>query len=265
MRDDNGIIVGEKVDLTNEDGRIYRTMIEDIYENGSCLIGVPSIGGIPMLLHINDGLDMVFYRETGRFIAPMRVEAIERRGEIRYAQLKQTGQVSREQRRGAFRLPARVKVLVCEYTGVVEKHPYEDEADAKPDDEAAPGVKNGDIVSIAAQVAAAAQVATPVAAPVTLEAVASKDISFTGIGLTTRKEYIPGDTYLLKLHLKDPMEKNPLAVGAMVMRVFPGANIGTYHVGLRFVDLPRINNEIISKYVYAMQQRLLKQRRLSDN
>jgi c-di-GMP-binding flagellar brake protein YcgR len=97
-----------------------------------------------------------------------------------------------------------------------------------------------------------------------LEAVASKDISLTGIALTTKKQYASGDIFLLKLHLRDPMEKTPLSVHARVMRTYPGREAGTFHVGLRFMNLSRGMNDTISKYVYAQQQKQLKNRRRAD-
>jgi hypothetical protein len=123
MHDDSEIIVGDKVDLFKEKGRHYKTMIEDIYEGGLYLVGVPSIGGIPMMIHVDDEISLVFYRESGIFIAPMKVAAFEKSGEVRYALLFLKGAPEREQRRGAFRLPVRVKVLICEQSDDAEKKP----------------------------------------------------------------------------------------------------------------------------------------------
>jgi len=261
MRDDSEIVVGEKVDLVKEKGRFYRTMIEDMYGGGSYLVGVPSIGGIPMLLHVDDEVFMVFYRESGRYIAPMRVAAFEKSGEIRYALLLQKSEPQRDQRRGAFRLPARMKVLVCEYEEGMEKRLAAAETSKASEETAEPDAgEDGDGAAPADAAETDDGGNTNVIETVTLEAVASKDISLTGISISTKREYRPGEVYLLKLHLRDPLEKKPFTVCARVTRAYPGHDRGTFHVGLRFIGLTRNMNEALSRYVYALQQKLLKQR-----
>jgi c-di-GMP-binding flagellar brake protein YcgR len=277
MQDDSEIIVGEKVELVQGNDRFYKTMIEDIYEGGVHLVGVPSVGGVPILLYVDDEVDIIFHRKSGKYAATMKVIAFEKRGEIRYVLLQQKAQAHKDQRRGAYRLPVRMKVLICEQTNGTETAPAgtapaEPAPAAKPPIDKPPAGNEAKISLIykaareaASQRAAAGKpAAAVVAGPTTIEAVGSKDVSVTGIGLLSKREYETGKTFLLKLHLRDPMDKSPLSIRAVVTRTFPTHDKGIYHVGLQFTDLTRDEEEIITKYVHELQQKQLKQRRLAD-
>jgi len=87
--DDDVIVVGDKVDLVTRTGKVYRTMIEDRLGNGPYLAGIPHRKGVHMFVAQDDDIYVVFYRESGRYIAHMKVVALEKRGEIRYMWLAQ--------------------------------------------------------------------------------------------------------------------------------------------------------------------------------
>jgi len=273
MQDDNMIVLGDKVDLIGDKGRAYRTMIEDIAENVLYLVGVPNYRGVPMPLHENEEVFMVFYRDSGRFIARMRIAGFEKKGEIRYALLLLKEEPHRDQRRAAYRLPLRIKVLICEFAEpseeeseeVVEEFAVEApvvRAMAPPVSSAMEAPVGGNVLELLRKPAPAPPAAPEPAGPKTLEAVGSRDISTTGIALVTRHEYALGERFLLKLHLNDPREKTPFETPARVLRTSAGREHGGYYVGMQFFGQTRNMSELLSKYVFTQQQKQLKQKRL---
>jgi len=230
MREDNVLYIGDKIELVKGKGRVYKTMVEDIIEGVSYLVGVPSYGGIPMLLHDNDDVIVVFYRDSGRYIVPVKVLAIEKKGEVRYAHLLLKTQPHRDQRREAFRVPVRIRMLICEHSDEIEKKlsAYEDITDV-----------------------------------VTLETVASKDISVSGISFITKREYMLGEKYMLKLHLADTLSnESPFIICAEIVRISRAVEANTYNIGMHFFGQSRPMVEKLSKYMLAQQQKQIKQRRL---
>jgi c-di-GMP-binding flagellar brake protein YcgR len=233
------INVGETVDLVAQKGRVFRTKIEDRLDNGAFFMSIPSRGGIPMLVHQDDDLYLVFYRESGRYITQMKVAAIEKRGEIRYMWLSQRTKPQKDQRREAYRVPIRFDVQIYEYADEIEQSLLQkaDEAEA-----------------------------------VTLEAVSSRDISITGIALMTKKEYELESNYILKLYVDGaPMAEKrrialnkepPLHVTARVMRCIPWRDSKMFNVGMQFFGMTKQMSEQISRYVLTEQQKQIQRRRL---
>ena len=229
VNDHGKLVVGDKVELIKEAGRFYKTMIEDDHGGGAYLVGVPSYGGIPMLLHINDEVLAVFYRESGRYVSPMRVLKLTKEGEVRYALLIQKSKPRRHQRREAFRLPVSLRAAICEYSEGIEEELL---ADAETPETAA------------------------------LEAALCLDISVTGISFTTKRQYAPGDCCLLRLYMgyrQNAMA--PFDICAEVMRSSPGLKRGTYYTGFRFFGQSKRMNDHLSRYVFTEQQKQIKQRR----
>jgi len=231
------ILVGDKVDLVAQMDKVYRTMIEDKVENGLFLAGVPSRQGSLMQVEQDDDLYLVFYRETGRYIAQMKVIAIEKRGKIRYMWLAQKTPVQKNQRREAFRLPVSCDVEIFTYV-----------EDAKQN-----------IINVEEKVKTIA-----------FEAVSSRDISVTGIALLTKKEYDPEEKYTLKLHLKRENEgiktniekPAPVRITAEVKRCIPWRTSNKYDTGMQFFDLTKDMSESLARFVLVEQQRQIKKRRL---
>jgi len=230
------IVVGDKVDLVAQMDKVYRTMIEDKIENGLFLAGVPSRHGSIMQVEQDDDLYLVFYRETGRYIAQMKVIALEKRGEIRYMWLAQKTPVQKNQRREAFRLPVSCVVEIFEYV--------ED---------------NGqDLANMEEEVKTIA-----------FEAVSSRDISVTGIALLTKKEYDPEEKYTLNLHLGRKnagiviVEKTPpVRITATVTRCIPWRTSNKNDTGMQFFGLTKDMSERLARFVLIEQQRQIKKRRL---
>jgi len=227
MQTDDVIIVGDKVELAADKGRVYKTMIEDKTANGLFLAVMPSYGGLPMFIHEHDEVTIAFFRETGRYAAHMQVVGFEKKGEIRYVWLMLKSKPQQVQRRDAYRLAANIKVLICEY---IDDMPYEP---ADPRDNAGASV---------------------------LESASSKDISATGIALSVKWVYQPGDKRLLRLHLNE-QEEGELPACAEVIRLLPEYKIGAHSIGMRFFGLDDNMREYLAKYVLAQQQEQIRQKR----
>jgi len=232
------IVVGDKVDLVTQSGAVYRTMIEDRYNDGPFLAGVPNKKGVHMHVEQEDDIYLVFYRESGRYIAHMKVIGLEKRGEIRYMWLLQKTAAQKNQRREAFRLPVNFEVQIYEYMEDIEQG-----LTYVPDE----------VRSLA------------------LEAVNSRDISVTGIALLTKKKYELEEKYLLSLHLGRTSaivsgrvvseDRTPaLHITATVKRCIPWRTGNTFNTGMHFIGMTESMSDGIARYVLAEQQRQIKRR-----
>ena len=227
--DEEKIVVGDKVDLVAHQGRVYRTMVEDRVENGPFLVGVPSRSGTFMPMYIDDDVFLVFYRESGRYIAKMQAVGFEKRGDIQYVWLMQKTLPQRDQRREAYRVPVRIDVQVCEYSDNAEEklHIIEDIVDA-----------------------------------IVIEAVGSKDISITGIALMTRLEYKIEEKYLLRIFFDEVRaQESSFPAFAEVMRIDPWRETKMYNVGMQFFGHPKSFSERLARYVLIEQQKELQKRK----
>jgi len=238
------IIIGDKVDVVSHAGEVFRTMIEDKLESGLFLAGVPNRKGVFMHVDQDDDLYLVFYRETGRYIAHMKVVAIEKRGAIRYMWLVQKAEVQRNQRREAFRLQVSFEVQVYE---IIEKSKQEPD----PDDE------------------------TSEEEVVPLEIINSRDISVTGISIITKKKYMLEENYQLNMHFNKAVshirqkqlivDKTPgLQLTATVKRCIPWRTANTFNTGMKFYGMTDSMSDGLARYVLAEQQRQLKKRNMLD-
>jgi len=237
---DEIIVVGDRVDIVVQMGLVYRAMIEDRLENGPFLIAVPSRKGVPMTVYQNDDIYLVFYRDTGRYIAQMKVMALEKRGEMRYMWVLQKSKAQKNQRREAFRLAVSFNVRIYEYAEDMERG-----LDAKPEGEGR---------------------------AVALEAVDSRDISVTGIALLTKREYALEDRYILEMYMDEvspvirPREvlnpAPPLQLTATVKRCIPWRTGKLFNTGMHFIGMTHDMSEGLAKYVLTEQQRQIKKRRL---
>ena len=232
------IVVGDKVDVVTQSGEVYRTMIEDQVDNGPFLAGVPNKKGVYMFVHQDDDIYLVFYRETGRYIAQMKVVALEKRGEMRYMWLQQKTKAQKNQRRQAYRLPVDFDVKIFEYVDKIKKG----------------------LVFIGGEGGEAA-----------LESVTSRDISVTGIALLTRNKYELNDMYTLGLHMdrhaasarsKSITESSPaLFLTATVRRCVSWRTGNLFNTGMEFIGMSETMSDGIAKYVLSEQQKQIKRRR----
>ena len=235
---DEEIVIGDKVDMVTQKGAVYRTMIEDKLENGAYLAGIPNRKGTHMDVYTGDDIYMVFYRDTGRYIAQMKVVALENRGGIRYMWLAQKTVAQKNQRRDAFRLEVSFEVQIFEYV-----------------DDAEQGL----------------EIVTDEVNEPAIEVVSSRDISVTGVALLTRKKYELDDRYLLSMHLgrsaahirsNNPDRTPALQITAAVKRCIPWRTANTFNTGMHFLGLTDSMSDGIARYVLAEQQKQIKRRRL---
>jgi len=238
--DEEIIVVGDKVDLVAQMDKVYRTMIEDKVDSGLFLAGIPVRKGVYMHVEQDDDLYLVFYRETGRYIAQMKVIALENRGGIRYMWLAQKTRVQKNQRREAYRLPVSCNVQIFTHM-------------------------ENDKVTGLTYIADETETLTH-------EAVNSRDISITGVALLTRKKYELGAMYILGMYLERTnagarrridADKTPaMHLTATVKRCIPWRTGNTYDTGMQFVGMSKNMSESIARYVLTEQQRQIKRRRL---
>ena len=235
--DEEVIVVGDKVDIVTQTGLVYRTMIEDMESNGLFLAGVPQRKGQYMNASRDDDLYLVFYRDSGRFIAHMKVVALENRGQLRYMWIMQKTRAQKNQRREAFRLQVSFDVQIFEFNENIEQGIHLVKSDE--------GNK-------------------------ALESVNSRDISVTGIALLTKRKYELEDKYMLSLHLnrapatmgRKPLDEAPaLHLTAMVKRCIPWRTSNTYNTGMQFFGMTEAMSDGIAKYVLSEQQKQIKRRR----
>jgi len=255
MSDDSVIGIGDRVELTRENDNVYKTKIEDMYGGGSYLVSVPSYGRVPMVLRPNDKILLAFYRESGRYIAPVRVIDVGNKDGIRYALLLMRSEPRRDQRREAFRVPVRLKVLIFEDPEETPADP--EEAPASP----AKAPEDPEEASAGRDATPANPEETPVRPD---ETAGSRDISLTGIALTTRKAYPSGKHYLLEFNLNDQRGAPPLIISARVVRSVPGFDRNTYDIGMHFHGQTNSVSVRLSRYMFTQQQKQLRLKRLVE-
>ena len=227
MKNVESIVIGDKVEIhkLGEKGSTYKTMIEDEYLGQVFQVVVPTRGMVPMEITRGDRLGLAFHRESGRYITEMLVIGIIKDRGMRYALLSQSTPTSRDQRRESYRLPLSVKIQVFDCLDETEENTEESGTHA--------GV---------------------------IQQESSRDISATGIAFTSRKKYIPGDKYIIKLYLGGMSSSEPpLALKAKVVRVLREYNTNKYQVGMRFTDQTKSSNELLMKFVMMRQQEMIRQ------
>jgi len=231
-RPDEIIVIGDNVELILDDNRVYKTKIEDAADPGLFLVAVPSLGGIPAHLYINDRISFGFYRTAGRYATTMEVVAFEKQNLVNYVWLMQMAPAYKQQRRDAYRLPVSIRVQVCEYIDDIELNlPL-----------------YGDLGE-----------------ETLLESVNTMDISITGIALKSSRPYESGEKYLLKIYFAGQQgESRPLLVCAEVMRCLPTHEPTIKKIGMRYYGETRNRGDILSRYIFTQQQKLIKQRKLID-
>ena len=240
VNNDEIIIVGDKIDIVTYQGIVYRSMIEDRLTGGQFLVGIPNRKGVFMSAAAGDDVYLVFYRESGRYIAQMRILAFESRGSIRYMWLEQMTTAQKNQRRAAFRLPIEFEVKIYEIEEGNEKKlnftPEPDHARA-------------------------------------LEVVMCRDLSVTGVALLTKKQYELGEEYLLGLHLDRTAARvrnrsihdkssNTMVMTAAVKRCIPWRTTKTFNTGMHFLAMTENMSDNLAKYVLNEQQKQIKRRRM---
>jgi len=237
---DEIIIVGDKIDIVTYQGIVYRSMIEDRLSGGQFLVGLPNRKGIFMNAVEGDDVYLVFYRESGRYIAQMRVIAFENRSNVRYMWLEQMTQAQKNQRRAAFRLPIEFEVRIFEEV---------------EDKEA-----NQQTIQKKIQINL-------------VESAMSRDLSVTGVALLTKKEYRLGEEFLLELHFERTSVRvrtrsshedssSMMQLTGAVKRCIPWRTTKSFNTGMHFLAMTEGKSDNLAKFVLNEQQKQIKRRRM---
>ena len=226
------LYIGDKIDLTYNGRRFYKTVIGDMNDNGLILVSPATYRGITMQLQMLAEVYLVFYRESGRYSIQVRVVGFEDVDSVRYTILEQLTEPEKNQRREFYRLPDSVETLMYEYIDGIE---YTIE-----------GVEDVD---------EAVQLATA----------RTKDISAMGTALVSKWECRMGERYLLKMKLKGQRDKTlPFMVCAEVRRAEVSYESGIFDVGMRFIGLSKEQSDYLSKYILTQQQKKIAQKKLVE-
>ena len=232
MQKDLMLVIGDKLDITTDGRRFYKTSVGDIYPSGLVLIGTPIYRRTQMELRVMDEIYLVFYRESGRYITQMRVVDIQTKDDVKYALLEQMMIPEKDQRREVYRLPTGVELLLCEYTEGIEL-----------------------TLSLRDDVVEAN----------TLAEGRTRDISVTGTAFVTKRECYLGERYLLKMYFNGERgKKPPFLICGVVMRSERSLKGGTYEIGIRFFGMTKSKSEFLTKYVLRQQQQMIVKRRLIE-
>ena len=232
MREGVEITAGDKIELSDENNRVYKTVVWEVMSDGSILVTTPSYRGIPASLHAGEEFVMAFFRESGVYKALVRATGMLTSNNVRFARLVRISDIERSQRREYYRLPIRLKADVCEYAeGMTEDSATFLEA----------------VETIA------------------LESTETKDLSVTGVSITMKREYRIGEKYMLKLQMDEHGEKGlPLIAYVEVVRITMDEDNRAKQVGMRFFEQKRSTGDFLAKYVLARQQRLVMRKRLVE-
>ena len=232
MNNDLTLVIGEKIEITNDKMSYYKTNIGDMYSNGQILVGAPLYKGQVLRMRMDDEVDMAFYRESGRYSTKMRVVGFQRKDSVKYTMLEQLTAPEKNQRRDFYRLSTR---------STAELYKYEYGA------EVALVLKD---TSNEAEFIAEAR---------------ARDISVTGVALITKHECKLGEKYLMRLRLDGTWERTkPFFICAKVVRSDYISESGMYDVGMNFFGLTRSRREFLTKYILGQQQKRILQRKLVE-
>ena len=233
MQDDIILFDGDKLDISINDKKIYKTMVREAINSKLFVVVTPTLGGMPLLIHEGEAVNVAAYRERGKYEFLARARSVLKDGDLRLVLLERISLMSKKQRREYYRLPVRLKVLVCGYEESVEE-----DLPSHIDD---------------AQVIA-------------LENIETKDISVTGLSIETKRKYNVGEKFLLSIHLgQDSKRVRPFYICAEVVRTEKLPYSGMDMVGFRFYYQSQDMSSRLTKFVISEQQKLIMKRRLIED
>ena len=235
MSDDSKIVAGDKIEMFTEEERIYKTMVWEVLFDGAILVALPEYQGVPMLIHADDDVYVIYFRQSGRYMIQAKAKGVVTKDGVRYARLVQTTKPIKSQRRDYYRLPVKLKVRVCLYStkGVVRLGGLSDYMDLDEITE--------------------------------METTETRDLSVTGVSINTKREYTVGDKYMLQIFIDDAGgDMKELEMYAEVVRIFFEPETMLYKVGMRFLKQNSSTSEFLAKYVLIRQQKQIMRRRLIE-
>lgn len=221
--------IGDKMDITVENGRVYRTVLEDT-EGGYLLLSTPLFRGVPVIFHQGQEVGLSFFRQTGRFSVSARVQGFKVEGAVRLIVFDAYGQPIKKQLRNSYRLPCDLKGIIrptingpfpLNYT----QEDYDVEIDAR-----------------------------------------LLDIGEMGLGLVCKTRFETGDRAYVRVYLEWPAPgAEPCSFFAEVMRCeIYERNTNMFRCGMQFIGLDEDTRKHISRFVLVRQQQMLRQQRLVE-
>ena len=221
----NDIKIREKLDLYLGKGPYYRTVAEDISEDNTLLVSIPTFRGIPIILRPGQEVNLYFYRENGRYVIKARVVGFELSGQIRLARLFALSAPERQQRRESFRISAMLRTILRPY--YLGPFPYKPVPEEEQEMEEAP----------------------------------TFNLSATGVAVRTTREYQPGERLYLRIFLSWPQPKSaPLEITGEIKQVVKTDNVkNIFQLGIMFIDASEDMASHITKFVLMEEQRQRKQ------
>ena len=226
--------IGDNVDLYTGKGVPYRTKLEDTTEEGHLVVSTPLYRGIPIVLLRGQRIQMYFYRETGRFCVEVKVHGFDVSGLVKMIHLEVVSEVSKQQRRGAFRLRKKVDVEIRH----INDGPFPEQS----------GVPDSDkVVHIRGT---------------------TDDISETGAGIRMRTMFEEGERFYLKFWLDtEQFRVQPFMLLCEVMQHERMVTVdGTvFRVGVQFMNNTAETRTVLAKYIIDEQLRVIKKQRLMED
>lgn len=219
---------GEKVDLFLGRGPYYRTVVDELPDDKTILVPLPTYRGIPIILSRDQEIKMYFYRPNGRYVQNVKVIGFVLEGSIRMVRLLELTEPDRQQRRDMFR----VTTMLRAYLRPIE-------IGETPTDFTDEEIKS-------------------------MEEAPTFNISATGIAIRTKGEYEVGDRLFIRVFLAWPQqEPEPINIVGEVRQV---NSVEQDHrikqLGIMFMDISEEMSEHIGKFVLIEEQRRAKQQRL---
>jgi c-di-GMP-binding flagellar brake protein YcgR len=241
------IVIGEKADIRYGKSPYYRTVVESVDDDGSLVVELPTYKGTPAPFRVNQELEMMLYRENGKYSVDVRVLRLREIDNIKLVDIEIISEFRKEQRRGYYRLPV---VLRAE----VSKLPVSLPTELHRLPEAIPQMD--DVMTYEEAVDTLDDYTTQ------REASTTKDISISGLSVRAKSEYQIGESLIVKVHL-DSAGKGEQSINAMVQvrRVLYDDVSGTYLLGLEFVGAFAKRDEI-TRFIFEQQQKRIRQQKL---
>ena len=222
--------ISEKIDLHLGKGPYYRTVVDDILDEETLLVSIPTFRGIPIILHMDQELQLFFYRDNGRFAQNVQVIGFDLGEAVRLVKLRILSEPARQQRRQSFRVSTILQATLRPYTlGPFPLKPDPSEAEE-------------------------------------MEEVSTFNVSATGVAIKTHGDYYVGERIFLRIFLAWPTSNaKPLDIMSevrQIVRLEPGRDV--FYLGAMFLDASEEMSTHIAKFVLIEEQKRRKQARLVE-
>jgi c-di-GMP-binding flagellar brake protein YcgR len=228
--------IGERLDVRVENGRVYRSRLDDAH-SWYLILDPPFYKGIPVIFHQNQQVTLSFYRESGRFSVDALMRRFRQTGNLRQLVFEPYGEPRRDPLRSTYRVPTDINALIRQDQGAAFT-PIP--AAAPPWEEIEP--EDGD------------------------ERTTLMDVSEGGLSFRTFSRWSMGDKLFVRAYFEFPEPGSPpVDFHAEVRRVqMLDAERELFQVGARYVEIEEEIRRYVSRYVFIRQQKRLKQQRLVE-